>query len=64
MTDLSKKALGFKEILKLTANTKSVDITSSEDLDPTTRFYDWLSCEIINNFPDYSWLGPSSSNEK
>jgi len=55
-TDLSKKALDTDEILQLTNNTKGIDITSDDSLDPDTRFYDWLSYEIINNSPDYCFL--------
>lgn len=55
-TDLSEKALEWKEILDLTDNPDGFDITSSEALDPTTRFYDWLSYEIINNSPDYCFI--------
>ena len=55
-TDLSKKALNSEEILKLTKNETGFDITSSDALDPTTRFYDWLSFEIINSSPDYCFV--------
>jgi hypothetical protein len=55
-TDLSKKALDWKEILELTNNPNGTDITSSEALDPTTRFYDWLGYEIINSSPDYCFI--------
>jgi hypothetical protein len=55
-TDLSAKPLQWQEILALTHNPNGFDITSSEALDPTTRFYDWLSYEIINSSPDYCFL--------
>lgn len=55
-TDLSRKQLDWKEILRLTKNRNGFDITSSEALDPTTRFYDWLSYEIINNSPNYCFI--------
>jgi len=55
-TDLSKRALNTKEILKLTENQTGFDITSSEALGPTTRFYDWLTYEVINNSPDYCFI--------
>jgi len=61
-TDLSKKALHWKEILKLTNNEDGFDITSSEALDPTTRFYDWLSYEIINSSPDYCFIPFGTGN--
>src|SRR3989344_4119391 len=55
-TDLAKKSLHWKEILILTHNPDGFDITSSEALDPTTRFYDWLSYEIINSSPAYCFI--------
>ena len=61
-TDLSKKPLSWREILILTHNQDGIDITSSEALDPTTRFYDWLSYEIINNSPDYCFIPFGTGN--
>src|SRR3989339_1906701 len=61
-TDLGKKSLDWQEILKLTKNPSGIDITSSEALDPTTRFYDWLSYEIINNSPDYCFIPFGTGN--
>jgi hypothetical protein len=61
-TDLGKKPLSWKEILKLTDNDSGFDITSSEALDPTTRFYDWLSYEIINSSPDYCFIPFGTGN--
>jgi hypothetical protein len=55
-TDLSRKALTWKEILDLTNNPGGIDITSDEALGPTTRFYDWMSYEIINMSPDYCFV--------
>lgn len=55
-TDLSKRSLHWKEILTLTHNPDGFDITSSEALDPSTRFYDWMSYEILNNSPDYCFI--------
>jgi hypothetical protein len=55
-TDLAKKPLGWQEILALTHNPNGLDITSSEALDPSTRFYDWLGYEIINSSPDYCFI--------
>ncbi len=60
--DLSKKAYGWKDILTLTDNHDGFDITSSEALDPTTRFYDWLSYEIINSSPDYCFIPFGTGN--
>jgi len=61
-TDLAKKPLSWKEILILTHNQNGFDITSNEALDPTTRFYDWLSYEIINNSPDYVFIPFGTGN--
>ena len=61
-TDLGKKPFGWQEILRLTHNENGFDITSSEALDPTTRFYDWLSYEVINNNPDYCFIPFGTGN--
>lgn len=61
-TDLSKKPFHWKEILALTHNPNGFDITSSEALDPTTRFYDWLSYEILNSSPDYCFIPFGTGN--
>lgn len=61
-TDLSRKVLNFKKILALTHNQNGFDITSGKALDPTTRFYDWLSYEIINNSPDYCFIPFGTGN--
>lgn len=61
-TDLAKRSLSWKEILILTHNQTGFDITSNEALDPTTRFYDWLSYEIINNSPDYCFIPFGTGN--
>lgn len=61
-TDLSKRSLSWREILILTHNRNGFDITSNEALDPTTRFYDWLSYEIINNSPDYCFIPFGTGN--
>jgi len=61
-TDLSRKPFNRKEILDLTKNSNGFDITSAEALDPTTRFYDWMSYEIINNSPDYCFIPFGTGN--
>lgn len=61
-TDLGKKPFHWKEILTLTHNPDGIDITSSEALDPTTRFYDWMSYEIINSSPDYCFIPFGTGN--
>lgn len=61
-TTLSKKPFSWEEILKLTDNPDGIDITSAEALDPTTRYYDWLSYEIINNSPDYCFIPFGTGN--
>lgn len=55
-TDLSRKAYNWQEILHLTNNPNGLDITSAEALDPTTRFYDWLSYEILNQNPAWCFV--------
>ncbi|MDD5146274.1 MAG: pyridoxal-phosphate dependent enzyme [Candidatus Pacebacteria bacterium] len=61
-TDLGKKPFPWKEILTLTNNPEGFDITSNEALDPTARFYDWLSYEIINRSPDYCFIPFGTGN--
>src|SRR3989344_1540376 len=61
-TDLIKKPLDYRAILQLTNNLNGFDITSNEALDPTNRFYDWLSYEIINNSPDYCFIPFGTGN--
>ncbi|MFA6388458.1 MAG: pyridoxal-phosphate dependent enzyme [Patescibacteria group bacterium] len=61
-TDLSKRPLQWEEILALTHNPNGFDITSSEALDPTTRFYDWLAYEILNSSPDYCFVPFGTGN--
>ncbi|MEK6947900.1 MAG: PLP-dependent lyase/thiolase [Nanoarchaeota archaeon] len=61
-TDLSKRTLGWRDILKLTNNSTGFDITSNQALDPTMRFYDWLSYEIINNNPEYCFVPFGTGN--
>jgi len=59
---LSLKKLSENDILKITNNSDGFDITSNEALDPTSRFYDWLSYEIINNSPDYCFIPFGTGN--
>jgi hypothetical protein len=61
-TDLSRKPFSWQEILAITDNVGGFDITSSEALDPTTRFYDWLSYEIINSSPAYCFIPFGTGN--
>lgn len=61
-TNLSNIPLRWKEILRLTKNPNGFDITSGEALDPTTRFYDWMSYEIINSSPDYCFVPFGTGN--
>lgn len=61
-TDLAKKPFHWKEILVLTHNSNGFDITSNEALDPTTRFYDWMSYEILNSSPDYCFIPFGTGN--
>lgn len=61
-TDLSDHVLSWKEILNLTDNEDGFDITSNQAFDSTTRFYDWLSYEIINSSPDYCFVPFGTGN--
>jgi len=60
--DLSRKPLNWKEILELTNNPYGLDITSNEALDPLTRYYDWMSYEIINQSPDFCFIPFGTGN--
>jgi hypothetical protein len=61
-TDLGKSSLNFRDILALTNNPKGFDITSNEAFGPTTRFFDWLSYEVINSSPDYCFIPFGTGN--
>jgi threonine dehydratase len=56
LEDLGKKTFDWEEILRLTNNEDGFDITSNEAYDPTVRFYDWLSYEIINIDADFIFV--------
>lgn len=56
LEDLGRKTFDWEEILRLTDNEDGFDITSNEAYDPTVRFYDWLSYEIINSDADYIFV--------
>jgi len=60
--DLSRKSLEWDEILSLTNNPEGIDITSSEALDPGSRYYDWLSYEIVNLSPEYCLIPFGTGN--
>jgi len=60
--ELHRKLLQWQDILCLTKNNNGFDITSSEALDPTTRFYDWLSYEVINSSPEYCFIPFGTGN--
>lgn len=53
---LGEKVFDWEDILRLTKNPNGFDITSNEAYDPTVRFYDWLSYEIINSDAEYIFL--------
>ena len=56
LENLGRKIFTWEDILKLTNNEDGFDITSNEAYDPTVRFYDWLSYEIINNDADFIFV--------
>ncbi|HLC79690.1 MAG TPA: PLP-dependent lyase/thiolase [archaeon] len=62
VNDLSKKPLEWREILELTNNDNGFDITSNHALDHFSRFYDWMSYEILNSSPDYCFIPFGTAN--
>lgn len=50
---LSSEMLTWRDILRLTKNPDGFDITSNAAFDPTVRFYDWMSYEILASRADY-----------
>lgn len=56
LENLGRKKFDWEDILRLTNNEDGFDITSNEAYDPTLRFYDWLSYEIINNDADFIFV--------
>lgn len=64
-TNLRKRELSWKDILKITKNINGIDITSLTShwsIDQATSFYDTLSYEILNNSPDYCFIPFGSGN--
>lgn len=61
-TDLAKKPLTTDEILQLTNNPEGIDITSDDRLGPNTRFYDWMSYEILNSSPEFCLIPYGTGN--
>ena len=61
-TDLSRKPFHWKEILEISHNPYGLDVTSNTALDPTTRYYDWLSYEILNNSPEFCFIPFGTGN--
>lgn len=49
----SQELLTWREILRLTKNPRGFDVTSNTAFDPTLRFYDWMSYEILMSRADY-----------
>lgn len=62
VTDLYRRSFDWRDILSLTHNFEGFDVTSNIGLDPTIRFYDWMSYEIINNSPDYIFVPFGTGN--
>ncbi len=56
LEDLKRGTFNWEDILRLTKNEQGFDITSNAAYDPTVRFYDWLSYEIINNDAEYIFV--------
>jgi hypothetical protein len=55
-TDLSKEELIAEKILKLTNNADGFDLTSNKGIALDIGNYDWMSFEILNEFPDYVFI--------
>jgi len=56
LRNLGKGIFDWIDILKLTNNQNGFDVTSNEAYDPTVRFYDWMSYEIINSNAQYIFV--------
>lgn len=54
--NLGRKIFNWEDILRLTENPVGFDVTSNEAYDPTSRFYDWLSYEIVNSDAEYIFV--------
>lgn len=50
---LSQEVLTWRDILRLTHNEDGFDVTSNTAFDPTLRFYDWMSYEMLATKADY-----------
>lgn len=56
-TDLSLKLLKPEDIKRYTDNSKGIDITYRETMDPNMdNYYDWLSYEILNQQAAYCFI--------
>ncbi|MDO8599638.1 MAG: PLP-dependent lyase/thiolase, partial [bacterium] len=44
---LRREMLTWRDILRLTRNPEGFDVTSNAAFDPTLRFYDWMSYEVL-----------------
>lgn len=53
---LNQELLTWSKILQLTNNPNGFDITSNTAFDPTVRFYDWMSYEILASHADYIFI--------
>ncbi len=55
-TNLEKKELSSKDILKLTNNPNGFDLTSNKGISLDIGNFDWMSFEILNENPDYVFI--------
>ncbi|MCB0325250.1 MAG: PLP-dependent lyase/thiolase [Bdellovibrionales bacterium] len=60
--DLAHRTLYWQDVLRITENPTGMDITSSAALDPTSRFYDWMAYEILNECPTYCFVPFGTGN--
>ena len=56
LADMKKRIFNWDDILRMTKNQDGFDITSNEAYDPTVRFYDWMSYEILNSNAEYVFI--------
>lgn len=55
-SNLSRGVLTWRDILRLTRNPHGFDVTSNTAFDPTLRFYDWMSYEILASRAAYVFV--------
>lgn len=59
---MSRKNLSSWEILQITHNNEGLDITNGDSFGAGTRYYDWLSYEIVNTSPEWCFVPFGTGN--